>query len=641
VSKFFSADPQDDLGRNPSANADFAAIVEARISRRTALGGLLALGGTALLPRANASTAQSSLGFASLPKRLDGTHHVASGYAADILLRWGDPLLAGSPAFDPAAQTVRSQSQQFGYNNDYLAFLPLPFGSANSERGLLWANHESTNPRLMFAGLHEPGARMTRALVDIELAAHGGSVVEIGLQSGKWQAVRASRYNRRITMTTPMRVAGPAAGHERMTTSADRSGRRVLGTLNNCSGGKTPWGTVLSGEENFHFYFSGDAARTAEAGNYARYGVGQRTFYPWWAEQHGRFDLAQEAREANRFGWVVEIDPYDPLSTPVKRTALGRFKHEGATCVLNRDGRVVVYCGDDEINEYVYRFVSAGRFDPRNRRANMKLLDSGTLSVARFEADGTMRWLPLVQGEGPLTPDNGFHSQADVAIETRRAADLVGATKMDRPEDVEANPLTGVVYVMLANNVRRTASQVDAANPRANNAYGHVIALVPPGSGPDADHAAGQFTWSIPILAGNPHDPKSGARYGAGDGEGSWFVGPDNVAFDPRGRMYIATDQGALAETLGTADGIWVCDVEGPAAYRPRCLFQCPIGAEMCGPEFTPDGRTLFVAVQHPAVAVSRPSTFENPATRWPDFDPALPPRPSVVAIRREDGGPI
>jgi secreted PhoX family phosphatase len=641
VSKFFSDNPQDDLGSNPSANPPFAAIAEARISRRAALGGLLALAGTALLPKAEAGAAQSSLTFASLSPRLDGTHHVASGYKADIVLRWGDPLFAASPAFDPLAQTARSQRRQFGYNNDYLAFLPLPFGSANFTHGLLWANHESTNPRLMFAGLSEPGAHMTRERVDIELAAHGGSVVEIRKQGGKWQAVRAGRYNRRVTMTTPMRIAGPAAGHERMTTGADRSGRRVLGMLNNCSGGKTPWGTVLSGEENFHFYFSGDATATAEAANYARYGVGQRTIYPWWAEQHARFDLAREAREANRFGWVVEIDPYDPAATPVKRTALGRFKHEAANCVLNRDGRVVVYCGDDEMNEYVYRFVSAGRFDPRERRANMNLLDSGTLFVARFEADGSMRWLPLMQGEGPLTPDNGFHSQADVAIETRRAADLVGATKMDRPEDIETNPVTGIVYVMLANNVRRTAKQIDAANPRPNNAYGHVIALLPPGSGSDADHAAAQFTWSIPILAGNPHDQKSGARYGSGAGDGPWFAGPDNVAFDPRGRMYIATDQGALAETLGTADGIWACDVEGPAAYQPRCLFQCPIGAEMCGPEFTPDGRTLFVAVQHPAVAVRGESTFEAPATRWPDFDPSLPPRPSVVAITREDGGAI
>lgn len=641
MSKHFFDDPQERLGRNGSANAHFADIVQARLSRRAALGGLLAAGGLALLPQARASAPQSSLAFASLPPRLDATHHVALGYRADVLLRWGDPLLANAPAFDPLAQTRQSQQQQFGYNNDFLAYLPLPFGSANSERGLLWANHESTNPRLMFAGLNQPGARMTRALVDIEMAAHGGSVVEIRKTAGKWQAVRDSRFNRRITMTTPMRIAGPAAGHERLTTSADRTGRRVLGTLNNCSGGKTPWGTVLSGEENFHFYFSGDPARTAEAGNHARYGIGTRLIYPWWGEQHGRFDLAQEAREANRFGWVVEIDPYDPASTPVKRTALGRFKHEAATCVLNRDGRVVVYLGDDEMFEYVYRFVSAGRFDPRRRQANRALLDAGTLSVARFEADGTMRWLPLVFGQGPLTPENGFHSQADVLIETRRAADLLGATKMDRPEDIETNPANGVVYVMLANNVRRTAAQIDAANPRANNACGHVVALAPPGGGADADHAAESFAWSIPILAGDPRDPKSGARYGASAGEGLWFVGPDNVAFDPRGRMYIATDQGGMVETTRTGDGIWACDVAGPAAYQPRCLFQCPLGAEMCGPEFTPDGRTLFVAVQHPAAVSNRESTFESPATRWPDFRPDLPPRPAVVAITREDGGEI
>lgn len=647
------ADPQDDVGSNPSANPDFNAVVERRLSRRAALRGLAALGaGTALsgplgavlsggAARAADAAAGSSLTFEEIAHGADERHHVAKGYDAEVLLRWGDPLSAAAPAFDPARQTPASQAAQFGYNNDYIAFLPLPLGSDSSDHGLLWVNHEYTNTDLMFAGVDRKGEKVTREMVEIELNAHGGSVVEIRKSGGKWQPVRDSRYNRRVTMTTPMRLSGPAAGHERVRTSADPTGRLVLGTLNNCGGGKTPWGTVLTAEENFHQYFTGDITRTAEAGNYARCGVA-RSVYSWWGRNIDRFDVNKEAREANRFGWVVEVDPYDPQAMPVKRTALGRFKHEAANCVLNKDGRVVVYSGDDEVNEYVYRFVTAGRYDPRNRRANMSLLDSGTLSVARFDADGSLTWLPLQFGRGPLVPANGFHSQADVVIDTRRAADLLGATRMDRPEDVEANPVTGAVYVILTNNTQRAADRLDGPNPRAKSEFGHIVALVPPGGrGKAADHAADRFTWSIPILAGDPAKPEIGARYGRGTSKNGWFGSPDNVAFDPRGRMYVATDQGGAWPKTGTADGIWACDVEGPAAYATRFLFRVPIGAEMCGPEFTPDGRTLFVAVQHPAADGVKDSTYEKPATRWPDFQPGMPPRPSIVAITRQDGGEI
>ena len=644
-------DPQDEIGRNPSDNPDFATVVATRMSRRAALRGLVALGtgtalsgplGAAIAGRAEAAESSgTTLSFEEIVHGADERHHVAKGYSADVLIRWGDPVASGAPAFDPARQTAAAQAAQFGYNNDYIAFMPLPAGSSASDSGLLWINHEYTNTDLMFAGVDRKGGGITRDMVEIELNAHGGSIVEVRKSGGKWQTVPNSRYNRRVTMNTPMIVSGPAAGHERLTTSADPTGRRVLGTLNNCGGGKTPWGTVLTAEENFHQYFAGDPDRTAEAGNYRRYGVG-KSVYTWWAKNVDRFDLAKEAREANRFGWIVEIDPYDPQAAPIKRTALGRFKHEAASVVVNRDGRVVVYSGDDEVNEYVYRFVSAGKVNTRDRKANMRLLDAGTLSVARFDIDGTLSWLPLVYGRGPLTAANGFRSQADVVIDARRAADLLGATKMDRPEDVETNPVTGAVYVMLTNNTRRQPNEIDAANPRPKSEFGHIVAMVPPGGrGAKADHAAGRYTWSIPIMAGDPGKPEIGARYGKGTSRNGWFGSPDNVAFDPRGRMYVATDQGGAWPKSGTADGIWACDVEGPAAYATRYLFRVPIGAEMCGPEFTPDGRTLFVAVQHPAADGVKESTFATPATRWPDFKPGMPPRPSIVAITRDDGGEI
>lgn len=646
------ADPQDDVGSNLSDNPDFNAVVATRLSRRAALRGLMALGagtalsgplGSVLIGRAQAADAAgSTLGFEEIAHGADEKHHVAKGYNADVLIRWGDRVIGNATEFDPSRQTAALQAQRFGYNNDYIAFMPLPLGSQSSDSGLLFISHEYTNTGLMFGGLDNKTANVTREMVEIELNAHGGSVVELRRSGGKWQVIGDSTYNRRITMNTPMRLSGPAAGHERLTTIADPTGRRVLGTLNNCGGGKTPWGTVLTAEENFHQYFSGDASRTSEAGSYARYGVGARAAYPTWARNVDRFDLAKEAREANRFGWVVEIDPYDPQSMPVKRTALGRFKHEAAATLVNKDGRVVVYSGDDEVNEYVYRFVTAGRFNPRDRKANMNLLDSGTLSVARFDIDGTLVWLPLVFGQGKLTPENGFRSQADVVIDARRAADLLGATKMDRPEDVEANPVTGAVYVMLTNNTTRQPNQLNAPNPRAKSEFGHIVAMVPPGGrGAAADHTANRYTWSIPILGGDPAKPEIGARYGKGTSKNGWFGSPDNVAFDPRGRMYVATDQGSAWPKSGTADGIWACDVEGPAAYATRFLFRVPIGAEMCGPEFTPDGRTLFVAVQHPAADGVKGSTYETPATRWPDFKPGMPPRPSVVAITRQDGGEI
>jgi hypothetical protein len=642
-------DPIDDRGRNPTANDSLVEVATRRLSRRGALRGATALAAAAttgtlagVLPRPAA--ANGTLAFTETSSAVTPTHHVAPGYTARVLVRWGDPVLPGAPAFDPANVTAASQSRQFGYNNDFIAYLPLPRGSTTADHGLLFVNHEYTSTNFMWSGIDRDTVmeKMTVDRVNAEMAAHGASVLEIRKSGGAWSVVPESRYARRITATTPMTISGPAAGHDRLKTSTDAGGKFVLGMVNNCGGGKTPWGTVLTAEENFHMYFSGETAGP-EATAYRRYGVGGKSArYPWWAQHEARFDLAKEPNEANRFGWLVEIDPHDPASTPVKRTALGRFKHEAGTVVVNRDGRVVVYSGDDEQFEYVYRFVSDGRFDPSNRAANRDLLDAGTLSVARFAADGTMQWLKLRHGEGPLTAANGFHSQADVVIEARRAADLLGATKMDRPEDVEANPVTGAVAVMLTNNTRRAAEQVDALNPRAKNEFGHVLILLPPGGrGRDADHAADTYRWELPLRAGDPSKPEVGARYPEGISRVGWFAAPDNVAFDPRGRMWISTDQGTAWGKTNIADGVWACEMEGTSAWITRCFFAAPIGAEMCGPEFTPDGRTLFVAVQHPAVDGVKGSDFDTPATRWPDFKDGMPPRPSVMAITKDDGGEI
>lgn len=626
------ADP-DDLGSNPSAAPPLAPLLRARLSRRALLAAGVATAAAAALPRtAAARPGPSTLGFRSLSARVGASDAVAEGYRARVLARWGDPVLPGAPAWDPARQSPEAQRLQFGQNCDFLAYLPLP-GEDPSTAGLLHVNHEYCEPGLMFPGYDK--ARRSAWHARVEMAAMGASLLEVRRGPGGWSVVRGSPRARRIDAWTPMRLSGPAAGCLALRTSADPAGATVLGTLNNCAGGTTPWGTVLMAEENFNYYFGGGAAEDGpHAGALRRYGIRREARYAL-APAEARFDLDAEPNEANRFGWVVEYDPLDPASVPVKRTALGRFKHEGATCVLNGDGRVVVYSGDDERFEYLYRFTTAGRHDPARPWLSRDLLDAGELAVARFDADG-VDWLPLAFGQGPLVPANGFGSQADVVVQARRAADLLGATPMDRPEDVAVDPRSGRAYVMLTNNARRAADRVDAANPWAENLDGHVLELRPPSAGHGPDHAAPRFGWEVFLRAGPPGRGGPGPYH---PGSEAWLSSPDNALFDAAGRLWVATDQGSGQRRNGIPDGLYACDVEGPGRALVKLLYAAPAGAEVTGPELTPDGRTMFVAVQHPGEGEG--ASYEQPATRWPDFDPSLPPRASVVAIMREDGGVV
>lgn len=629
----------------PMGGPTFGDVLLARLSRRDALRGLTAAAAMALLPPLPSSAlakdaGPSTLTFDEIAHGESETVVIPDGYEVTTLVRWGDPIVAGAPAFDPAQQTPDAQVGQWGYNNDFVAFLPLPSGSGAADHGLLAVNFEYTIAPLMFPGIGDDDWRkLSREQVDVEMAAHGVGVVEIRRDgpAGPWTVVKDSPYNRRISaLRTDCAISGPAAGDARLKTTADPTGTRVRGTINNCSGGVTPWGTVLSAEENFNYYFGGDPSGTPDAKNLERYGIKGKPEYGWF-RFHDRFDVAKEPNEANRFGWIVEVDPYDPSSTPIKRTALGRFKHEAATCVVNRDGRVVVYSGDDERFNYIYRFVTKGRFDPAQPAANRSLLDEGVLSVARFGSDGSLRWLPLVFGEGPLTEANGFKSQADVLVETRRAADLLGATPMDRPEDVEANPVTGVVYAVLTNNSKRQEDQVDAVNPRPNNEAGHILELIPPGaSHADRNHGADVYGWDFFILAGNPAKPEQRARYNPAVSADGWLACPDNIAFDRKGRLWIATDG---SPKFGFADGAYASDVSDGGRALTRHFYRTPIGAELCGPAFNTDDTAFFVAVQHPGD--SKGSTFEAPSTRWPDFQPGMPPRPTVQVIVKKGGGTV
>ena len=633
-------DAGEHIGTNLSTEPSIGELIGRRFSRRDAMRGLFGAAAAGALASALPGDAEaqgrgpSSFAFKELAHAYDDTHHVPEGYEVQVLVRWGDPILAGAPAFDVNALTAGAQAKQFGYNCDYIDFQPLPRGSRSSGHGLLIVNHEYTNTNLMFAGL---GAGRGAALksdagqVAVEMAAHGVSVVEVRRAGGQWQVVADGAMNRRITADTPMTVSGPAAGHELMRTAADPSGRTVLGTINNCAGGNTPWGTVLTAEENFNMYFGGDTATLPHADMYKRYGIGPATVYAW-SKHVERFDLTKAPNEPHRFGWVVEFDPYDPASVPVKRTALGRFKHEGCHHGIAADGRVVIYMGDDQRFDYVYKFITARPWNPTDRAANRDLLDEGTLHVARFSDDGTVAWLPMVYGQGPLVEANGFRSQADVVIFTRKAADLLKATPMDRPKDVEPNPVTGRVYVLLTNNTGRTAAQVDRANPRAGNAHGHIIEIVNPGN----DHGALQSTWNIFVAAGRP-GLDAGVLYHRAVSSDGWLSCPDNCAFDSKGRMYIATDGAPSA--AGVADGVYAVDTTGIGRGLTKLFFQAPSGAEVCGPLLTPDDQAMFLAIQHPGE--ERGSTFEMPSTRWPDFADGMPPRPSVVVVTKKGGGPI
>ncbi|WP_200263782.1 PhoX family protein [Streptomyces sp. HSG2] len=571
---------------------------------------------------------------------------VPEGYRQRVLIRWGEPILRGAPEFDPENQSAAAQAGQFGYNNDFLALLPV-----RGERGrwILVANHEYTDEALMFRDYDADAP--TREQVEIAWAAHGLAtvVVEEDRRGGGLSPVRRHRLNRRLTATSEFRLTGPAAGSALCRTSADPSGEKVLGTLNNCSGGATPWGTTLHGEENFNQYFANGSRETD-----TRYGIGTGAGARKWERFDERFDVSREPNEPHRFGYVVELDPHDPDSTPRKHTLLGRFKHEGATVRLTGDGRPVVYSGDDERFDYFYKFVGSERMRRGDslwaREHNMSLLDEGTLYVARLsgdspeieidgsgtlpsdgEFDGDGEWIPLVtaSASGAVSHVAGMTAE-EVCVFTRLAGDKVGATKMDRPEDIEPSPKTGKVYVALTNNSQRGRTGQagpDEANPRVGNKHGHVLELTEHRNRADST----RFGWSLFLVAGDPEDP---ATYFAGFPKDrvSPISCPDNVAFDDHGNLWISTDGNAL----GGHDGLFGVATRGDRRGELKQFLTVPTGAETCGPII--QDRRVLVAVQHPGEVDG--ASVENPASSWPDGAGGLV-RPAVVVVWREDGRDI
>jgi secreted PhoX family phosphatase len=641
----------DDALSNPSSNLSFEAVMAARYSRRLVLAGGLAAAGAALLGggglRPGQALAQSGLlGFRGVPVSTADTVVVPPGYSAEVLYAWGDPIGDG-PAFRPdATNTIADQERQAGMHHDAIHYFSLPLGGDSSTRGLLVMNHEYTDDGLLHVGGMEP---WTAEKVAKSQAAHGTSVIEVASADGRWRVERGSTFARRITARTPMGVSGPAAGHALLRTAFDADGRTVLGTINNCGYGATPWGTYLACEENFNGYFvnaSGDAPgvadpaeRKAVLAGQKRYGIYDKGLGYRWHEHDERFDAARHPNEPHRFGWVVEIDPFDPKSQPVKHTALGRFKHEGAFVTLTADKRVVVYSGDDERNEYVYKFVSAGRYVPADRAANLKLLEQGTLYVARFNPDGSGQWLPLAHGQNGLDAAAGFQSQADVLVNTRAAADVLRPTKMDRPEWIAVHPKTGEVYVTLTNNNTRGTDKgpaTDPANPRATNVFGHIVRWKEDGG----DAAATRFAWNVFLLCGDPASPDEDKR---GTIKGDVFGSPDGLWFDARGVLWIQTDVSTSVLHKGdyTKLGNNQMLAADPATREVRRFLTGPSGSEITGVVTTPDGRTMFVNIQHPGETSSERSDPNNPTavSSWPDGSGR--PRAATVVVRRRDGGVI
>ncbi|GAA4663838.1 PhoX family protein [Gordonia humi] len=644
---------------NKSDNAYFRDVARAALSRRTILrggaGAVLAVGATSLLAAcgddgASSSGAPSSgaasggpvdgMKFDIVKPNTEDAVVIPDGYEQKVVIAWGDPVLPGAPEFDFENQTADAQSKQFGFNNDFAGLIPI---DGQPGHYYLVVNQEYTTEAHMFRGFVEK--KPTEEQARTSMAAHGITVLEVteSDKDGSLTPVVGSR-NRRITASTPFRLTGPAAGTDLVKTSADRSGNTIAGTIANCSGGLTPWGTMLSGEENYNNYFSNASKVTdkAAAGHLERYGFDDDADYHQWGQYETRFDLAQEPNEANRFGYVVEVDPTDPQSTPLKHSALGRLKHESATIHVVKEGpqagTVVAYTGDDEKFEYIYKFVSSRKIKEGDKRANMGILTEGTLYVASFSSDkpvttddaagsGTWHKLLTTNADGSAVSHIKGMTAAEVAVFTREAADKAGATKMDRPEDIEPHPVTGKVYCALTNNDDRGVDGEEgptAANPRKENKNGQILEMTD-------DHAGESFTWDLLLVCG---DPKAADTYFGGfdKSQVSPISCPDNVAFDPHGNLWISTDGNALESN----DGLFAVALEGDRRGETKQFLTVPAKAETCGPII--QDKRVIVCVQHPGE--DDDATPDKPASHWPDGGDSQP-RPAVVAVWRSGGGQI
>ncbi|HJW00872.1 MAG TPA: PhoX family phosphatase [Arthrobacter sp.] len=648
---------------NTSSNSYFRDIASATMSRRAALGfgaaGALAVVlGSAVTSAEPASAAglskaategfgKSKLQFTAIPSIAADVDAVTvpEGFTWQPVIRWGDPIFNDAPAFDLDNQTAAAQEKQFGYNNDYTDIIEIP--GSKGRRAVLFANHEYTNDAIMF-----PPTMPAADVRAVGQAAHGLSVVELERKNTTkpWTYVKGAELNRRYLNSTVYELTGPAAGSSLLKTVEDPSGRAIKGTLGNCAGGTTPWGTVLSGEENFNGYFVSPGTSASDL----RYGLTPKATARQWELDDPRFDTrnAGYENEANRFGWIVEVDPFDPTSTPKKHSSLGRFKHEGANVIVAESGHVVAYSGDDERFDYLYKFVSAAKYREGDRAHNMTLLSAGNLYVAKFTGnspaaeitgvgnvptdgafDGIGEWLPLVVDGASAVPGM---SVEEVLVYTRLAADKVGPTKMDRCEDVQPSLHTGKVYVACTNNSDRGKAGKEGAteiNPRNANRDGHIVEITETG-----DQTSTTFTWNLLMVCGDPAQGDVTYFSGFPVDQVSPISCPDNLAFDSVGNLWISTD--GAPSGIGRADGLFKVTLDGAERGKVEQFLAVPRDAETCGPIVHDEERTVFVSVQHPG----EDGTFDAPNSYFPDYvaagttpapGQARAPRPSVVQVFR------
>ncbi|MCA9260945.1 MAG: PhoX family phosphatase [Planctomycetales bacterium] len=624
-----SFDEFDEIDNPRPEETEFDRVVEEALSRRGFLGGVLAFGTSSFLMGTTALTpttaeAKGRFGFDAVAANGEDTITVPKGYKWETLIKWGDPLWSKGGEFDQVTRgTGESQEMAFGDNNDGMSMFTAPDG-----KYVMAVNNEYTNRDIIY-GANATKLPETADDVRKGKAAHGVSVFEVKVDGGRWQVVKDSSFNRRITADYPIELTGPAAGHDLLKTKADPTGTKTLGTWNNCANGQTPWGTYLTCEENFNGYFSSSDADYKIPSELKRYGIKSKDWGYGWAKFDERFDVSKHPNEPNRAGYVVEIDPLDPKSTPKNRTALGRFKHENAEVVIAADGRVVVYMGDDERGEFLYRFVSDGKYTVGGNTSD--LLDKGRLYAAKFNADGKGEWLELTPAS------TGMKSLAEICILTRQAASAVKATTMDRPEWVASHPGKAEVYCALTNNKNRGKkpnaggddTPVGGPNPREANKYGQIVRWRPDGG----DHAANGFTWDLYVLAGNPvvhkaGDPKAGSKNVTAS---NFFNSPDGLKFDAKGMLWIETDgnYSNKGDFAGMGNNqMLVGDTETGEIRR---FLVGPKECEITGIIFAPDNRTVFVGVQHPG---------EKGKSNFPDGGNSVP-RSCIVAISRVDGGPV
>ncbi|MCR8696828.1 MULTISPECIES: PhoX family protein [Campylobacter] len=586
--------------------------------------GALAYAGIFMPSGISANVNKPLIGFKQVPPSTQDKVIVPDGYEVRKLISWADPLFSKATPFDENKiidkNAVENAKLTFGDNTDGMTWFDI-----DENRAILAVNNEYINPEIMF---NHQGKNMSLDDVYYEQNSMGVSIFEIAKnQDGFFSVVLDSPYNRKITAGTPIDIQGPARGHKLLKTRADKSGVRVLGTINNCASGKTPWGTYLTCEENFDDFFGSSDENYAFNPSQKRYGLSIKgENYEWKLDE--RFDIAKNENEPNRFGWVVEIDPYNPNSTPIKRTALGRLKHENAEVVIAKDGKIVVYMGDDEANEFIYKFVSKAKYNPN--KPNRDILNEGTLYAAKFidtkDFEGVGEWVALEYGKNGLDETNGFYNQGDVLIHARLAASVVGATPMDRPEWIAADPNGKYIYATLTNNTKRT--QTNASNPRNKNIYGHIIRWHPKG-----DHTSTSFRWDIFLLAGNPLKYPNDLRKGTSNiNVENMFNSPDGLKFDKFGRLWIQTDgkYSNKDDYEGMGNNQMLC--ADPITAQVRRFLTGPIACEITGIAFNLDYTTMFVGIQHPG---------ENLANSHYPNGKSSTPRSTIVQIRKKDGGVI